>query len=116
MPPPPPFPADIGYPGLRLTISQAEVTSAAERLNDGGATGLDNNLGECQVCPAARGTWQDCTDLKYSHPTKYPVRSIGHGSVVLLQHPGKASGPVSSFRPIVYLTGLRNVLSLIVLR
>ena len=40
---------------------------------------------------------------------------LGRGVLILLQKPGKPIGPLPSLRPIVLLTTLRKVLSLVVL-
>ena len=48
--------------------------------------------------------------LEHHQPLK-----IGHGTLILLQKPGKPIGALSSLRPIVLLTTLRKVLSLVVL-
>ena len=40
---------------------------------------------------------------------------VGHGTLLLLQKPGKPVGPLTSLRPIVLLTSLRKTLSLAVL-
>ena len=48
--------------------------------------------------------------------TGLPLNSMGSGSLNPLQKPGKSRGPVAQLRPVVLLTALRKILSLIVLR
>jgi len=101
---------------LNSPISVAEVTKAAARLNNGRAYGPDNMPAECLKYAPSSVHQQMAIIYNSAIETNTQLDGIGCGSLIPLQKPGKAKGPVSHLRPIVLLTTLRKVLSLVALR
>eukprot|EP00117_Sycon_ciliatum_P021388 scpid32601/ scgid1959/ Probable RNA-directed DNA polymerase from transposon BS; Reverse transcriptase len=95
-------------------ITQQEITSAARRLNNGRATGPDNMAGELIKYGPAPLHHALARIYNAAISNNEPL-CIGDGTLIPLQKPGKARGPPSNLRPIVLLTVLRKVLSLVAL-
>eukprot|EP00117_Sycon_ciliatum_P016529 scpid72716/ scgid1736/ LINE-1 reverse transcriptase homolog len=106
----------IQYRRLERPISEAEVTQAAGKLNNGRSSGPDNMPGELLKYSPALVYSNIAQVLNSAVETGLPLNSIGSGSLIPLQKPGKSRGPVAHLRPVVLLTALRKILSLIVLR
>ena len=97
---------------LGIPISEVEVRSAARRLNNGRAIGPDDLPAELiKYGPAP--LHRHLADL-YTRAINCDDQLSG-GHLVPLQKPGKPKCPPSNLRPIVLLTALRKVLSIIAL-
>lgn len=108
----PPLPSARG--SLSEPITMIEVKRAAERLNNGKAAGPDNIPGEL-LKYGSESLHQDLADILNESFVHDEDLSLGDGSLIVLQKPGKPRGPLSNLRPIVLFTALRKVLSTITL-
>ena len=112
------LPAFTGVPSpLTMPITPVEVQRAISKLNSGRACGHDDlptyllKSTADLIAPSIATIFNDA--LEHHEPL-----DIGKGVLILLQKPGKPGkpvGPLTSVRPIVLLSALRNTLSLIVL-
>ena len=99
---------------LLFPITPREVKEAIKKLNNNRAPGPDKIQGE--FLKAAPPTIiEEITDMFNSMFEKSSPLELGTGDLILLQKPNKPLGPINSLRPIVLLTALRKVLSLITL-
>ena len=100
---------------LNRQITGAEVEAVVKGMKSGKAVGPDGLPVEALKAggPAAAAFVAEVLNQSYSLH-----KSVGIGECLLraLQKPGKLAGPLANLRPIVLLTLLRKILSLIVLR
>ena len=99
---------------LTRPITPKEVTLAIGKLNTGRASGHDDIPAEFLKCSAEllSHTIANIFNDALQH---HELLDIGKGVLILVQKPGKPTGPLTSLRPIVLLSVLRKTLSLIVL-
>ena len=99
---------------LTRPITPEEVTLAIGKLNTGRASGHDDIPAEFLKCSAEliSHTIANIFNDALQH---HELLDIGKGVLILVQKPGKPTGPLTSLRPIVLLSVLRKTLSLIVL-
>ena len=99
---------------LTRPITPEEVTLAIGKLNTGWASGHDDIPAEFLKCSAEllSHTIANIFNDALQH---HELLDIGKGVLILVQKPGKPTGPLTSLRPIVLLSVLRKTLSLIVL-
>ena len=109
------LPAFAGVPSpLTMPITPVEVQRAISKLNSGRDCGHDDLPADLLkstadlIAPSIAAIFNDA--LEYHEPL-----DIGKGVLILLQKPGKPVGPLTSVRPIVLLSALRKILSLVVL-
>ena len=90
------------------------TTLAIGKLNTGRASGRDDIPAEFLKCSAEllSHTIANIFNDALQH---HELLDIGKGVLILVQKPGKPTGPLTSLRPIVLLSVLRKTLSLIVL-
>ena len=99
---------------LTKQISVDEVRKSSMKLNNSRAAGEDNVTSEM----LKYGTpllWTTMADILNSTFSTHQPLNINNGILLSLQKPGKPKGPMKNQRPVVLLTTLRKVLSLIVL-
>ena len=99
---------------LEQPIEANEVNSAMKKLNNARACGYDSLPGELLKYAADQLDTSVAVIFNQVLEHHQPLK-IGHGTLILLQKPGKPIGALSSLRPIVLLTSLRKVLSLVTL-
>ena len=99
---------------LTRPITPEEVTLAIGKLNTGRASGHDDIPAEFLKCSAEllSHTIANIFNDALQH---HELLDIGKGVLILVQKPGKPTGPLTSLRPIVLLSVLRKTQSLIVL-
>ena len=100
---------------LHRQITSAEVEAVVKAMKSGKAIGPDGIPVEALKAggTAVAAFISDILNASYS---LHKSVGIGDGILRALQKPGKAPGPLAHLRPIVLLTLLRKVLSLIVLQ
>ena len=103
-----------GSQPLQQPIEASELNSAKKKLNNAQACGHDSLPGELLKYAADQLDASVTTIFDQALKRCQPL-DLGHGILILLQKPGKPIGALSSLRPIVLLTTLRKVLSLVVL-
>ena len=96
---------------LTRPITPEEVTLAIGKLNTGRASGHDDITAEFLKCSAEllSHTIANIFNDALQH---HELLDIGKGLLILVQKPGKPTGPLTSLRPIVLLSVLRKTLSL----
>ena len=110
-----PIPTFSGKPRpLSKKITSDEVETALKRMKNGKAAGPDRIPIELLKALGKEGTCFIAEVLNLSFERHESV-SLGDGILSAIQKVGKPKGPLSSLRPIVLLTALRKVLSLITL-
>ena len=95
-------------------ITREEVHDAIKRMKNGKAMGPDKLPVELLKAAGQHGAAFVADVLNTSFSRHEPL-GIGEGLLAALQKPGKPKGPLGSLRPIVLLTIIRKVLSLITL-
>ena len=100
-------------PQLTRPITPEEVTLAIGKLNTGRASGHDIPA-EFITCSAELLS-HTIANVFINALQHHELLDIGKGVLILVQKPGKPTGPPTSLRPIVLLSVLRKTLSLIVL-
>ena len=99
---------------LTRPIPPEEVTLSIGKLNPGRASGHDDIPAEFIKCSAELFS-HTIANIFNDALQHHELLDIGKGVLILVQKPGKPSGPLPSVRPIVLLFGLRKTQSLIVL-
>ena len=100
---------------LSKPITRYEVEIAIGKLKNGRAAGIDdcpNELYKYAPSTLASHLAEIYNDMVMDAK---PI-TIGDGVLIPIPKPGKPAGPPSNLRPILLLTTLRKILSLIVLR
>ena len=99
---------------MLLGTCVAIFTLAIGKLNTGRASGHDDIPAEFLKCSAEllSHTIANIFNDALQH---HELLDIGKGVLILVQKPGKPTGPLTSLRPIVLLSVLRKTLSRIVL-
>ena len=110
-----PIPPFSGPPKpLTRPITPQEVLDVFKKLKNRKAVGPDNLPVEVLKATGLEGATVVAEVLNQSFYKHEPI-GVGEGILAPLQKPGKVKGPLSNIRPIVLLTLLRKVLSLITL-
>jgi len=99
---------------LDRPVTESEVSAAARRLKNGRAAGPDGMPAEL-IKYGPPSLHRSLAALYTTAISEDKPMSIGHGALIPLQKPGKVRGPPANLRPIVLLTVLRKVLSLVTL-
>ena len=95
-------------------LSRYEVEKAVKSLRNRRAVGPDKVPSEL-LKYGSNQLHQDIADVLNQSLQQGDELDIGGGTLIALQKDGKPRGPVSSLRPIVLLTALRKMLSIITL-
>ena len=91
-----------------------EIEEVLKRLKNRKAVGPDDLPIECLKAAGRSGAAFIAEVLNASF-SKHESPGVGAGLLAALQKAGKPKGPLASLRPIVLLTALRKVLSLVAL-
>ena len=92
-------------------ITPEDVTLAIGKLNTGRTSGHD----DIPAVSSAELLSHTIANIFNDALQHHELLDIGKGVLILVQKPGKPTGPLTSLRPIVLLSVLRKTLSLIVL-
>ena len=103
---------DIGP--LLEPITSEEVEHASKKLRNGRASGPDNIPSEL-LKYGSKGLYQDLASTLNDSFKHNDDLQLGEGTLIVLQKSGKPTGHISSLRPVVLLTALRKMLSIITL-
>ena len=105
----------VGEPAsLQSPITVAEVASAAKKLNNSRAPGIDHISAE-MIKYGPPELHRSICEILNNALQKHQNLELGNGILVPLQKPGKDRGPVKNLRPVILLIIIRKLLSNIVL-
>ena len=107
-------PFEQDEPELETPITDLEVNEAIHQLRNNRAPGLDGVKSEEIQCLA--DTHRKTLAKMFNEMFKQKQHlDIGSGKLILLNKPNKKKGPLENLRPIVLLSAIRKVLSIITL-
>lgn len=107
-------PFETECPELETPITTEEVRAAISQLNNNKSPGPDSIKAEELKC-LSENQQQQIAEMFNNMYKRRDQIDIGKGTLILLNKPNKAKGPLENLRPIVLLSTIRKILSTITL-